>query len=46
MSGKKIKWYGPSLKALFLSGIFYLFAKMFLRGIEKQSDWGLKRKKK
>jgi hypothetical protein len=45
MSRKNKKWFGPPLKALILSGIFYLFSKMFLRSIEKQSDWGLKRKK-
>jgi hypothetical protein len=45
MSRKQIKWFGPSLKALFLSLIFYLFSKMFLRGVEKQSTWSLKRKK-
>lgn len=45
MSLKNKKWFGPSLKALILSGIVYLISKMFLRSVEKQSDWSLKRKK-
>jgi len=43
MFRKKIRWYGPSIKSLLLTGIFMFVAKLFLRGIEKQSSWGVKK---
>lgn len=43
MFKKRIKWYGPSIKSLILSGIFLFIAKRFLRGIEKQAVWGEKK---
>ncbi len=46
MFEKKIKWYSPSLKALILSGIFYFFARMFLKGAEKQVNLDNKIEKK
>jgi|GEM_PF-2792502 len=43
---RRIKWFGPSLKALLLSWIFLFIAKMFLKGAEKQNKFANKNKAK
>ncbi len=46
MSKRKVRWFSPSLKSLILSGIFYFFARLFLRSAEKMGNGNKSKKKK
>jgi hypothetical protein len=46
MSRRKVRWFSPSLKSLILSGIFYIFAKLFLKSAEKMANGNKSKKKK